>query len=514
MNQLSEQIRPHRKKIVLGLIVVISLLIFTNYSVLIIESDPQTNQTVLTIQSNTDNIERGKKISDGFRIIRTGDYRLELTKAESSTAAHKVVRPLRINRQVLTLTEPRSMVKVTRSPESADCVIGGVKDQNLYTCVDSRVRSSSPNDSVSQIAIPGILLLGEPIDYKSGILGFIYRGGADEASTPGLQLAYITRSGAQIVIKDASNLTEDATSARLSANSKGEFVITIPEKYTHYVYSDLSDKKPDRIEYKEYTGEGVVLSSVATQFVGDYLYTSQTTQRDSGDDKEDRGDHAEELVVLRFSVNTPTDKPVQIRLPRSINAASSVHVNETNLFVYDGLSSVLSILDLKNKKTELASRVSNVDSVAMLDSRLFYISQQKLFEYSTVDQTSQLLSNLRLSVSKFSASNNTLLVTGTPVNSTGNTASYALDPESKSSKPDLFNLFPYNLDELPILNSDYLGNTLYFSIKLDSMTIDGDNGQTVYDPVEYELKKDVVIRRLQQDGISSNKYRVVFKAGP
>ena len=91
---------------------------------------------------------------------------------------------------------------------------------------------------------------------------------------------------------------------------------------------------------------------------------------------------------------------------------------------------------------------------------------------------------------------------------------YVITDKEKPNTLNLATIIPYNPKELPIINSDYLDRSIFFSIDLKSMIIDRDTGTVTYNKAEFEQKKKIIIGRLKADGVDVKKYDINFKPGP
>lgn len=173
----------------------------------------------------------------------------------------------------------------------------------------------------------------------------------------------------------------------------------------------------------------------------------------------------------------------------------------------------LFVLNVGDKGLSVEDKLYNIDEHVVLNETVYYRQGNKIYSYDPQKASSNLVVDAKeINIFSLSAQNGSIVFSGTPKNTPSTTNAYiVLDKDYSETLP--FHLIPYNLNDLPLVRSEFTGSKLFFTVKLNSLIFNRQTSKPTYDRAEYKMRKDMILRRLKYDGLNLTKYQVYFKPG-
>lgn len=493
-------------------LLVFFLFLFIKFSLLYVKVDNSVNKDALVSLNKSQNGDIIKKLRLGLNLIPRGDNDVFVSYKKQQSVVALKTSVFGWNSIQLNMKPNGKVSKVTSNTNLPSCFFGDTS-KTYYICLNGRiVKRTAGVIEQNEDVFTNISLVGNPISYKEGVLAFIIDSTTQTTDDALItKLAYITVSGVQVIVEDA-NYLQDEWGDNISVNNKGEsFIINNRNSQNIYIFKNLRDK-PKRINYASDVDKNVIKNSIREALDGDNLYLSFTAKHD---DKEEGSEDLGDVTLLQYS--TSNNRLVKkLATPRNLGSGTEISIFNNFGYSYDDISSKLHLLEINGDKINDLRDINNVDGVINIGGVIYYIKKNGIYAN---DPSKNSTSYLRaFSKGTFISLDRVsdgilfgLIPNATPSQPAGFVVSTKTNDDN-SIKP--FDVLPYKLDELPLFNSDYSENTLVFNIKLDSLKFYRDIENPVYDQNEYTSKQQLVKSRLKEDGLSLDKYRVLFSPGP
>lgn len=493
-----------------------SLLLFLvlfNYTFVSVDLDqPKTAGADITITKNSPTSQASKSLRFGLNIVKKGDSKVDLKTQDKATTVYKNMGLLRINHVAMSLEPQKSIDKLFSGSGDSTC---GFKDATTstvaYACKTDGIFKQTGISA--PLETPTVPTVGSPQPYKNGVLAFTKSAPLNEDSDR-VSLAYIDSSNPKTVLANADEYIDEYDGTIVTTANSESFVVVNKTKQKFYYFLNTA-AKPVTYSYKEDTNNALarmIIPSLASS--GTDFYISYSTTKPSKEDTtstEDTG--PTNLTHYRIDKNS-VEKVENIDLEKVVKDKSVKVVSTSLVYSLDISSQTLTVIDLSSKKPkELFTAYGVLDATA-IENSLYYVNTQEIHRYDTASHTAYLVrktgSNNISALNRYGTS---LTFSGNSVNALSTSSIYRVKNADKP-KSEPYDTIPYNLNDLPILKSDFKGNSLYFWIDLNSLTYGSETGDKTYDTTEYELRKEMVIRRLKEDGLDPEKYLVTFSPGP
>lgn len=506
--QIINYIRGNRRRLIGIILAVFLVWFFLSFTLINIST---TDSGKLTLQGHTGRSDRGKEISPGLRLVRRGGYRLELSSGTQSTRLQFSAPPLWVTSKSIQLKPERDFTKVTRDPNTADCSFN--RSNTTYICVNGKIYQI-PDGLISESpVIKNMSLLGQPSYYQNGILSVASFDDPEESGGRA-NLLYTDGDKAKVLVTDLSQYISDPSSVLIaSLPDQQSYAIGEPNSAAVHIFKTSGDSNPTKVDFSDEVDSSQQITNVNLSITKDNIYAALYLSK-QGIDQEDHGEDFDTVRIVKAALSD--GKISEVKTPSEAINASDITVTDTNMYISNGLASEATLFTFNGKKPKKEITLTNTVSSAVHDGDFYYAVGEKVYVYSHTDNASYSLANINtVQISQLLNGGDGILVTGDSDRLTVGTSSYVVYTDRKvKGNSSIAKFMPYDLNELPLLKSDYVGNTLIFNIDLKSATIDRDTGATNYEPTEFELKKEVVLRRLKLDGIDTTKYNIVFIPGP
>lgn len=484
-----------------------------------------TRRTLLTVSTSTKNSsevtlfytvagENPSRIRPGINLVKPGMATINASTEEEQTIVFQKAKTLWSNQVSINLQPQKENKKVIGNSRSViTCVSGDIYKPELLmsSCQNNYSYKQTLNGSIShEKSYPHQKIIGVTTSYKDGYLSIV--SDYSEGSVK-YKLVYTTSTNQITIDQGAGVSVGDVGDPRIfTSDNMRSFIILNPNNNTISFYQDTKDNTPltNKLD-PEFTK--LNFEQFAVSLNSDNLSIAYPLSRESSA-SDGLGDPNTQVQVNKYSVTDSaiTRKSKRIIQLNKINGDIFLQ-NETLLLL--GQDGFLHIFDITNDQHKLQASIPNVSNVTTTSDDIYYRSQKSIYSYIKSENKSYLLSRL----SDINGSN-LMILKGRPV-VIGNTnaspstfGAYVITDKEKPNTLNLATIIPYNPKELPIINSDYLDRSMYFSVDLKSMIIDRDTGTVTYNKAEFEQKKKIIIGRLKADGVDVKKYDINFKPGP
>lgn len=506
IEQVLDFATSNARRIIIAVIAISLVLFLFNYTFINIST---SSEGTLTIQSDPEKSSRGREIGPGLHLVPTGDHRIELRNDTKSTRTNVHTRPLWVTKKSISLHNKKGVSKLTLQPDEANCYIPGATP---FVCISGKIYEVPDGVVSKKPVVKNMTIINRPASYQKGILAIATFDNPDDLDNDP-RLIYFNGESVKVVLPDTSRYLPESRNIEIGTTGKGgHYTLSKPDGSDVYLFSSLSDREPERIAIDDQQNS-LTLERAYTNTTQSHVYTALVLQ-EPAQNKEDHDENIGDVYLNKYSIQSK--KQSVIATPDSFDSAATVYMTDTHIYTWNGLSDEVSIYVVDGSRTRKVLDIQNVSTVGIANGDLYYSLGSVVYKYSRDEDASFAVATIKgVSVSSIVGASNDVIVSGDSTKRTVGTASYLiLDEEYDSSKHQVANLIPYSLDELPIFKSDYIDDTLIFNIKLKSQIFNTDTGGSTYDQNEFELKKGVVLRRLQTDGVDPSKYNIVFNPGP
>lgn len=511
----------------IGIIYVLATFTIVKISV----SSKTSKGIILSSRTLTDSSEVSSKLIGGLvanqektMLVRRGSYEYTVkTDTENATKSVKLG-ALKINSFTINLIPQRSVTKI--GSDSLGCSVSVDSVIYSYGCFkQSNVFRHTPlsTSNFSQ-KVP---LFGE--DYKQKV-SRPYKTGLLISSEEGIDDSY----GALISyqnLKTGNRIPITLPSEYLKGIDEGQDVVhdivcdtniensrfgLVLYDNSILIYDSVIDKEPTQITpVIEDTGverESLVRSY---QIAGDNLvaYAGRSdTPVDSGEEaKIDQG--YKQGYVFTYSLASKSAEPKNtIVLPKSLRSSETKILNNTSLVLQTQTGvRVIEIKDNQKIGKELLRAPANATMLVNKNSQLLYANDNKIYSFRPNEAQSNLVFESPLI--QFSSFNSGEIISFNAYTKNNQSSQqmqvYALDLNRIASYPRLESVLPYQQNYLPIIQMDYNGKLIVIKPALESLEFIGLPKPT-YDQAEYQKKTKLIQDQLAKDGITADKYNIVF----
>lgn len=510
-----DKLLRHKKLLILLAACIAAFIYSLNHSVLIVELSEKDQGAEVLMREDPSQNSGGKKIRAGVNIVRRKQLYIEVNKDGRTSTAYPVVGLFDIARLKFSLLSQKGLEKITENTISTNCLFGNVTSVYFICSGDTVLKKSYGKTEPGIKAFGDLRIIGKPKQYKDGIAAFVALPGADQESDSYANLAYISPVGVSVLDKKGSKYIDEAGGAIATDSTTETLVLTNATDKKFYVFNPGSAKNPLEYDFSKDIPKQASFKNLRASVengVLDLVYSvAESTEADQIQNNEDIG----VVYINQYAINASSVEQLpKITLPTKIGTTTGVQKMKSGLFAYDNTSGNLWLLTLDQGKATIVNQIPNVLAVSTFKNTLYYYKTGKLFMFDNSSTYSHLVRKTDSQISSMFTSKEGVVLTGALGNST-TTSSFVVTARDKSSSVELSDILPYSKkDSLPILASDYSGNAAVFTLDLRSFRYIRDSGKKTYDSREFDLKKEVVLRRLRSDNIDLSRFIIVFKPFP
>lgn len=453
--------------------------------------------------------ENPEKIKPGLNIVKPGLATINITTGSKQSLLFKEVKVLRSNTVRAQLAAQKEGKKVVGNLKSKISCISG-DDSNIITCQDSRIYQQSTRGGITHSSMyPNQRIVDTAVPFEDGYLSIV-----DDVSSNNViyKLVYTTPT-TQTLIDSGDKLRggEEGDSKIFTSDNGKRFIITNPRTNSLILYNGLKDKSPLTTKLND-EFSSYPFSELAVSFSDTSLSIAYPIEEPNNTDDVMGGANAH-VRLFRYDIsNTITEK--ENHTLKLGHIGGQIRIYENTLLVL-GQDDYLRVFDIEGNKPRIKASVPRVDHVVLDGANIFYTSQKAVYEFNKNELRADLLRQLpNINEAALLVLNGRPVLVGNTNNSPTTFGAYVVLDEENTDTVDLFNLIPYNPNVLPLINSEYIGNDIYFSVDLKSLIIDRDTGGITYNNAEFEQKKKIITARLKADGVDLKKYKLHFNPGP
>ena len=454
-----------------------------------------------------------KQIKPGLNYVKPGDAVINVLSDGKQSLSFTKISILRNTTVSLKLENQKATTKVVGgTKKQIGCVVGDLSSNqtSVLNCQGNQLYLQAVDNGISHKEIyPDQRIIGSTVPYGSGVLAIV----SDNSDGPAkYKMVYIDRLGQKVINESEETDAGDAGNPRIFvSNDRNRIAILNPETQNITVL-DSNGKVYAKTRVNKVFAD-IRFEQITAELSDTFLKIAYPLTDPTNTDDVFGGSQAK---VQIFNYGISNDKITQDSESTLDTKKIGGDLTFSNgRLVILGQDSYLHVFQVDSKKPKLLISIPRVDNVVTTSSTIFYTSNKGVYELLLNEKQSRLRSNL-------SAINEArlLLYDGRPalVGNTSNDIStfgvYAVSDVDDTDELDLFTKLPYDINVLPIINSDYIGNEIFISVSLKSLVLDRVTGSVSYNPAEFEQKKKIITEKLKSDGVDTNKYRLNFKPGP
>ncbi len=494
--------------LILLLPTIIWLLVQRTFLIVRVEGVEDGDTTVLyTVDSEV------KKIKPGLNYVKPGESTINVLSGNRQSLSFKKIPILRFTTVSINLENQKAAAKIVGgTKKQVGCVIG-TKSENpdsIVSCQSNQLYRQVINSGVNHVNLyPNQTLIGQAITYKDGILAIV----SDRSNGPAeYKLVYTTLLGQKVISEDKEIEVGDAGNPRIfTSDSNSKIAVLNPQTQNVTIYESSG-----KVIAKSRLDSGfadIRFEQIAVYFDDTSMKIAYPqTDPDNTDDVFGGNNARVKLFNYRIS-NSKLDKETDAILETG-KIGGDVTLKNNRMIIL-GQDSHLSVFDITTDKPNLLVSVPRVDNVAITKKSIFYSSNKGIYELFPEQQQSYLRSNLStLNESHLLVINDRPALVGNTNNNVSTFGVYVVGESDDSEALDLFTMFPYDTNVLPLISSDYIGDQIFLSVSLKSLVLDRVTGSVSYNPTEFEQKKVIITEKLKSDGLDLKKYKLNFKPGP
>lgn len=501
-------LRIHKWRLVLGLILVVVVYIALSFTLVKITVEGGDQGLIIESLSET---SESKRLRQGLNLVKRGSLEIHAKTNTKATVAYVNARPLKINDAAITLKDQQSVDMYLYDSRSRECAFGNTV---VYECVDGRLYRTEQQTLKKIPVLPELLLIGNTYDYKNGIISLAV---VSPETDPNPVMRPVFTNGTSITelnISRSAFLDPEMFNVVSSSNGDG-FLLNNTQSKTVYIFTDARST-PKVYEYGKDLEEGsanIVISLSNTKMLLNYQLEDESHEETRENTNEHHHDYASKALIYDISSNQ-VSKPSNTIISDVTNSQSTS--DETRL-ISDSLVGTTDIdgkfwiLDI-TQDFETVLELVGVDEFTPIHNDLFYRRGNDVYKLMLNNRQAQLLRNTKdKSLSALQRKGDSITFTATSKNEPSISNVYVVKDRSISGT-EPFDILPYSLSTLPIINSRFNGNVIYIAVDLSSLRRD-DNLNPVYSETEYTQKKNQILTQLRSDGLSASAYTVEFSPG-
>lgn len=500
-------------RFVFGVTALTSLLIFLRYSIVVINIS-NSDAVDISISATKDTAGKDSRPGRaGVNLVRRGKFYIEAASKDGAkkSGIYSTTNLFFVSKDI-ELYEQKLLQKFTRNGVLANCFFGDVNSEYYYCSKDRIFLARSGAISDDETLLLNSQLIGSPSPYKEGILSFVAENSVAEEDRDATRLSYVSPSGESVVKRGAGEYLGEYESSISTDKNSLSFVISNPSKHRFWVFPDAT-KTPFQYDLNQDLPRNIKKSSLKVVMRNERIIVSYTLD-EPGDDEHTEGVQPTRVVLFGFNKITGevTDKKV-LTLPEGSHLSSELYVHE-NVATSLDITDTVHATNINSGKPAVIANIPSVDTLYSASDALYMLRGDELYRINPDLGTVELVSRLPVLATSLTETKNGLIISG-PQKNTNQVGSFVLSlSESKPVSTTLVDVLPYPISELPILKSDYIGSRAVFNLRLDSYRYVRDTYQETYSQTEFDLKRDVVLRRLKRDGIELDKFNFQFLPTP
>ena len=486
---------------------------------------------ILSSRALTDNPEISTKLigslvpnQEKTMLVRRGSYEYTVkTDTENATKSVKLG-ALKNNSFTINLTPQRSVTKIgsdslgcSVSVESVVYSYGCFKQSNVFR--HTPLSTSNFSQKVPLFGEDYMQKVSRP--YKTGLL-ISSEEGIDDSY--GALISYQNlKTGNRIPItlpaayleglEEGQDVVHDIVCDSDVENSRFGLVLF---DNSILMYDSVVDKEPTQITpVIEDTGverESLVRNyQIANDTLVAYAGRSDTPVDSDEEAKIDQS--YKQGYVFVYSLATKSAEPKKtIVLPKSLRSTETKILNNNSLVLQTQTGiRVFEIKDNQKIGKELLRAPASANILVNKNSQLLYANDNKIYSFRPNEAQSNLVFDSPLTL--FSSFNGGETITFNAYTKNNQSSQlmqvYALDLNRIASYPRLESSLPYQQNYLPIIQMDYSGKLIVIKPSLESLEFIGLPTPT-YNQAEYQKKTKQILDQLNKDGITADKYNIVF----
>ncbi|MDQ5885612.1 MAG: hypothetical protein QG628_9, partial [Patescibacteria group bacterium] len=282
------------------------------------------------------------------------------------------------------------------------------------------------------------------------------------------------------------------------------------------IYDSVVDKNPKQITpIYEDTGlekEALVKSfQISSSKLFTYAGRSDTAVDSSEEAKIDR--QYKKGYLLEFNLGNESTEAVRtIEIPKSLRSSKTTVLNGTSMVLQTQTGIRVFNIDSNQKIGKELLRAPAIANILInKNTQLLYANDNKIYSFRPNEAQSNLVFESPLiQFSSFNSGETISFNAYTKNNSSSQLMQvYDLDLDRIASLPRIESVLPYQQNYLPIIQMDYSGKLVVIKPALESLEFIGLPKPT-FDQVEYQKKTKLIQDQLTKDGITADKFTIVF----
>lgn len=509
LQRLLWQLKQNLRFIVLGVVVLILLSFVVNSSFVKIVTNDHGNKVYIVSDKNGKT--RTKKIRIGWNILKPGENVIKVTSKSTpaqSSVGHLHVKRFHFNQFTLNTQPQKNLIKTVSSSEG--CVFGTMTLLKegygySYNCNQGPVYKHSFENKPEKDDVNILSSISGGIAYQDGLIGFVTTN--SNVSTAVQPIFTDGKSIQAISLPNNTAQYEPGYSFVLPID-KVKFLIVNTKKRTMLLYKNSTDNSPYVYNFsKDFevpSNQQVYVT--ATQAL---VTVTSNTSKGRSENSSETGDGVLQNYTLTNSGKIT--KQNKYKVPSSIGVFG-LSTLSNNLFVKLDINNNLGLYLSHNNTLKSYSSINNVLDYIVINNTLYYISGNSIYQFDAVNNVSNLLfSNNNLSFTDLSNYDGNLSAYGYSINSPEIKSNFIIT-NHKREPNQLVDILPYAQSETSTLFSDYSSSKIYFLLDITSAYTDKSvlGGKLMYDQNEVKTKESVIINKLKNDKIDTEKYKILF----
>lgn len=485
--------------LVFGALALLMLIIFlfTN-SFLIVNTSNERGEALISAEMYGGEVEP-KPLRKGFNILRAGSYKLSMSEGISLTSREIDLGIFRIHKVSLGLEPQKQTTKVARGAD--ECVYGSPEEIRSGTihshdCINPSEIFLNRFNSVSrkEVFLSQIPTLRDPGPFQAGLAGIAL-------SEEDIELVYIKNSEIKKKSLNSQNGFVDNGEYKLFTETNALYLFETTTK-TVFTLTEFEDK-PQQIPLKIDGDVKLRFSAIRTYVDGFYVFNGS-------EPPENHSDSIEGGVFYAFN-KSGGEPTIVAEVDNGADNLLDFVVLDKNIIFSTSLDQSTIVYRVDDRELVPIHSLTNTRLTAAHNGELYYQRDQNIYKYRASDKTSSLVfGSAKMQVSKIQTVNGLLLLNAysnterNPVNHT-----YILEDKPVTGITRIEDMIPYGDIDTQVSYMDYFGNTIYIALNLESFRA-SPLGNYTFDQEEFNAVKNEVQKQLTADGITQEKYTIIF----
>lgn len=494
---------------------VVVLVIF-NYTVLIIDLGKPYDNLYLKAYASQELLgsTTGKTLRAGINIMQTGSYTIEASSKQRVATKGLSLNPLSIKRVEMNLKNQKSVDSLVSNNSKVSCVF--TNNNVTYICKQGTIFKYSLHDQSENPVTSDLTLLGNQVLYKNGILSLVLdSSGRQEQGR--VVLAFITGSSPVQVIDDSrQRLGLSSIGKQLAVNTTDEDTFLLQDQGSSkvYIYKNTVDKQPIEYSYgDDVTGDpdvAVVSFSGNSFFINSSIELEESSNAQRSEDNP-HPNYSSEIIKYSYDDSRAVTKNETYNISSitdSSNTDGETYAITDTLLLSIDISGTAFLIDIAGKPT-ISAIIPSFGQFVTKDGRIIYTQSNRIFEREANNGISYLIrESSHMSFGSPKIIDGKIIFSGVSRHQNSTPSYYQVLPiNRKEIEP--FDVFPYNPEEMPVSRSRFYSNNLFFTVKVDTLRYPK-YGRVTYNKREFEIKQNIIKRRLRTEGFDLNKYNIRF----